>query len=82
MALANCRLLYIYMLDLTLSSWNSYCAGIQSARDTERSISERVCAYAPAMVYLGLKGNGLLSGIALSSGMGFILFGEFLYLFF
>ncbi|KAL1963995.1 hypothetical protein VTN77DRAFT_7541 [Rasamsonia byssochlamydoides] len=27
------------------------------------------------MVYLGLKGNGLLTGIALSSGMGFILFG-------
>ncbi|GAM41884.1 monosaccharide transporter [Talaromyces pinophilus] len=27
------------------------------------------------MPYLGLKGNGLLAGIALSSGMGFVLFG-------
>jgi hypothetical protein len=29
------------------------------------------------MPYLGLKGNGLLAGIALSSGMGFVLFGTF-----
>lgn len=28
------------------------------------------------MPYLGLKGNGLLAGIALSSGMGFVLFGK------
>jgi hypothetical protein len=28
------------------------------------------------MPYLGLKGNGLLTGITLSSGMGFVLFGE------
>lgn len=27
------------------------------------------------MAYLGLTGNGLLAGIALSSGMGFVLFG-------
>ena len=29
------------------------------------------------MPYLGLKGNGLLAGIALSSGMGFVLFGKY-----
>jgi hypothetical protein len=29
------------------------------------------------MPYLGLKGNGLLAGIALSSGMGFVLFGGY-----
>jgi hypothetical protein len=28
------------------------------------------------MPYLGLKGNGLLTGITVTTGMGFILFGE------
>lgn len=32
------------------------------------------------MPYLGLKGNGLLAGIALSSGMGFVLFGKYHHL--
>lgn len=27
------------------------------------------------MVYLGLRGNGLVAGITAASGMGFILFG-------